>query len=245
MIPKKIHYCWFGRGEKSELILNCIESWKKYCPDYEIIEWNENSLDVNATLYTKQAYEAKKWAFVSDYARLYALYHEGGVYFDTDVEVLKPIDEFLKNVSFTGFEVKDSPITAVMGAHPGDRMIKTLLDYYNTAEFINSDGSLNLITNTHIITQSFIEKGVNLNGKLQTVGDMTIYPQIVFCPNNFSRIFNKPSNKSYTIHHFDQSWKNAKQNKNFVYRVRRYLVGLLRNTIGTNKLEIIASKRTK
>ena len=243
MIPKKIHYCWFGRGEKSELILKCIESWKTYCPDYEIIEWNEDSLDINATLYTKQAYEAKKWAFVSDYARLYALYHEGGVYFDTDVEVLKPIDEFLENESFTGFEVKDSPITAVMGAHQGDEMIKTLLDYYNTAEFINSDGSLNLTTNTHIITQIFVEKGVELNGKLQTIGNTTIYPQVVFCPNNLSRVFNRPSKKSYTIHHFDQSWKNAKKNKNFAYRVRRYIVGLLRNTIGTNKLEKISSKR--
>ncbi|MBE6824277.1 MAG: glycosyl transferase [Ruminococcaceae bacterium] len=241
MIPKKIHYCWFGRGQKSELILKCIESWKKYCPDYEIIEWNEDNLDVNATLYTKQAYENKKWAFVSDYARLYALYNEGGVYFDTDVEVLKPIDEFLKNKSFTGFEVKDSPVTAVMGACAGDSVIKMLLDYYDGAKFINDDGTMNMVTNTHIITEDFIKNGVKLNGKLQTIKNMTIYPQIVFCPNNFSRIFNKPSKKSYTIHHFDQSWKNSRRKDSFLYRVRRYVIGLLRNTIGTNRLESIAS----
>ena len=244
MIPKKIHYCWFGRGEKSELILNCIESWKKYCPDYEIIEWNEDNIDVNATLYTKQAYEAKKWAFVSDYARLYALYHEGGLYFDTDVEVLKPMDEFLGEEFFTGFEVKDSPITAVMGAKSKNIAIKNLLDYYNTAKFVNSDGTLNLLSNTHIITDDFIKKGVKLNGKKQIVDGITIYPQIVFCPNNFTRIFNKPSDKSYTIHHFDQSWKNSKRRDSLIYRVRRYIVGLLRNTVGTNRLESI-SKRIK
>lgn len=241
MIPKKIHYCWFGRGQKSDLILKCIESWKKYCPDYEIIEWNEDNLDVNATLYTKQAYESKKWAFVSDYARLYALYHEGGIYFDTDIEVLKSIDKFLENDSFTGFESKDSPITAVMGAHPENQTIKALLDYYDTAKFINDDGTMNLLTNTHIITEDFINNGVKLNGKLQTIGNMTIYPQIVFCPNNFSRIFNKPSKKSYTIHHFDQSWKNSKRNNSFLYRVRRYVVGVLRNTIGTNRVESISN----
>lgn len=241
MIPKIIHYCWFGRGQKSELILKCIESWKKYCPDYEIIEWNEDNLDVNATLYTKQAYENKKWAFVSDYARLYALYTMGGIYFDTDVEVLKPMDEFLNEDSFTGFEVKDSPITAVMGAHSKNPIIKSLLDYYDTAEFVKEDGTLNMLTNTHIITKDFIEKGVRLNGKKQVVDGMTIYPQIVFCPNNFSRIFNKPSKKSYTIHHFDQSWKSTSRKTTFLFRLRRYIVGLLRNSVGTNRLESISN----
>lgn len=243
MIPKKIHYCWFGRGEKSELILNCIASWKKYCPDYEIIEWNEDSLDINATLYTKQAYEAKKWAFVSDYARLYALYHEGGVYFDTDVEVLKPIDKFLKNESFTGFEVKDILGSAVIGARAKNPIIKKLLDYYSTVNFINEDGTLNLVTNTHTITDEYIKHGLKLNGKYQNIHGTIVYPQIVFNPNNFSRIFNISSKKSYTIHHFDESWKNVRRKKNFVYRVRRYMVGLLRNTIGTNKLESLAAKR--
>lgn len=243
MIPKKIHYCWFGRGQKSELILRCIESWKKYCPDYEIIEWNEDNLDVNATRYTKQAYEAKKWAFVSDYARLYALYTEGGIYLDTDVELLKPLDCFLEHEAFTGFEVKDSPITAVMGAVKEHHIIKMLLDYYDTADFINEDGSLNLLTNTHIITKYFIEQGVLLNGKKQTIDSMVIYPQIVFCPNNFSRIFEKPSKKTYAIHHFDQSWKNSQRNNSFMYRFRRYVVGVLRNTLGTDRVENLSKLR--
>ncbi len=114
MIPKIIHYCWFGRGQKSEKIKACIASWKKYLPDYEIVEWNEDNFDLSSNLYVKQAYDSKKWAFVSDYVRLYALYHFGGIYMDTDVEVLKSLDEFLDAPSFTGFKTKDSPITAVL-----------------------------------------------------------------------------------------------------------------------------------
>jgi mannosyltransferase OCH1-like enzyme len=243
MIPKKIHYCWFGRGQKSELILRCIESWKKYCPDYEIIEWNEDNLDISSCDYAREAYEAKKWAFVSDYARLYALYSEGGVYLDTDVELLKPLDCFLEHEAFTGFEVKDSPITAVMGARESHPIIKMLLDYYDTAHFVNQDGSMNLLTNTHIITEYFIKQGVLLNGKKQSITDMVIYPQIVFCPNNFSRIFDKPSKKTYAIHHFDQSWKNSKRNTSFLFKCRRYFVGLLRNLLGTETVENMSKLR--
>ena len=97
MIPKKIHYCWFGRGEKSKKIKKCIESWRKYCPDYEIVEWNEDNFDVYQNAYTKYCYDNKKYAFLSDYARLLIVYFEGGIYYDTDVEVIKPINDLLKN----------------------------------------------------------------------------------------------------------------------------------------------------
>ena len=108
MIEKKIHYCWFGKGEMKPLMKKCIKSWKKYCPDYEIIEWNEDNFDVNSTLWTKQAYEAKKYAFVSDYVRLKVLYEHGGIYMDTDVEVVKPIDEFLSHDAFCGYETLET-----------------------------------------------------------------------------------------------------------------------------------------
>ena len=238
MIPKIIHYCWFGRNPKPELIQTCIQSWKKYCPDYEIIEWNEDNFDVNCCQYTQEAYEAKKWAFVSDFARLYVLYHYGGLYFDTDIEMLKPIDIFLSDHAFTGFESNDSPITAVMGAEKHHPLFKQLLEYYNDVCFINEDGSFNMLTNTHIITEIFLKKGIKTNGKKQTVEGVTIYPQIFFCPNNFTRIFDKPSRKSYTIHHFDQSWKSDRiEKKSMKQKARRFIVGKLRNLYGTDRLE--------
>lgn len=238
MIPKIIHYCWFGNNPKSELIKKCIESWGKYCPDYNIIEWNEENFDVNSCRYIKEAYEAKKWAFVSDYARLYVLYHYGGIYLDTDVELLKPIDRFLSEKAFTGFESKDSLITAVMGTEKNNKLFEELLKYYDTASFVLEDGRYNQITNTHIITDYFIKNGIKPNGKKQTVHGITVYPQIYFCPNNLSRVFDIPSSKSYAIHHFDQSWKDIKiVKKNIIQRIRRYIIGVLRNLVGTDRLE--------
>ena len=246
MIPKIIHYCWFGGNPKPDLINSCIRSWKKYCPDYEIIEWNEDNFDVNICRYTHEAYEAGKWAFVSDFARLYVLYNYGGIYFDTDVEVLRPIDEFLTDSAFTGFESNDSPVTAVMGAKKNHPLFGQLLGYYKDVPFINEDGSYNMLTNTHIITDVFLEKGIKMNGRKQIIEGMTVYPQIYFCPNNFSRIFDKPSHKSYTIHHFDQSWKSEKtEEKTFAQKVRRYFVGVLRNLYGTDRLERIRDNKKK
>ncbi len=243
MIPKIIHYCWFGGNPKSELIIRCIDSWKKFLPDYEIREWNEETFDVHCNTYVEQAYEAKKWAFVSDYARLYALYHYGGVYLDTDVEVLKDLSCFLDNEAFTGFEANDSPVTAVMGAKPKNNEFKELLDYYNDRTFIKNDGSYDMTTNTTIITEILKNKGIVLNGKTQTIDSIKIYPQIYFCPNNLSRVWNKPSKKSYTIHHFDQSWKsNKKDTTSFTNKIRRYLLGLLRNVIGTDGVVKIKTK---
>lgn len=238
MIPKVIHYCWFGRNPKSGLILECINSWKEHCSDYQIIEWNEDNFDVNVCDYVKEAYNAKKWAFVSDYARLFALYNYGGIYMDTDVELLKPLDVFLREKMFTGYETNDSPITALMGAEPHSDFVFQLMSYYDDKHFQNTDGSLNLVTNTHIISDAVLAQGLIPNGKKQTVGGMTVYPSIYFCPNNISRIFNIPSRQSYAIHHFDQSWKSEKKDSmSFSRRIRRYAVGVLRNTIGTKNIE--------
>ena len=237
MIPKIIHYCWFGKGSKSDLILNCIESWHLILPDYRIIEWNEENFDINICTFTRDAYGHRKWAFVSDYVRLWALYKYGGVYFDTDVEVLKPIDSFLKNSFFTGFESKDFPVTAVMGSIPQFNMIADLLDFYSHYNFINDDGSLNTKPNTYLLSDKIASYGIKRNGRYQCVNNISVYPQIIFCPNNLSRIWNKPSKRSYSIHHFDQSWRDDKRDfSSLVGRIRRYTVGLLRNTIGTKNL---------
>lgn len=243
MIPKKIHYCWFGRGEKSDKIKACLSSWEKYLPDYEIMEWNEDTFDLDSNIYVKQAYEARKWAFVSDYVRLYALYHCGGIYMDTDVEVLKPFDAFLESPAFTGFETKDSPITAVFGSEKGNSVIWELLKEYEGRQFVLPDGSFDLTTNTTAITESFLSMGVVPNGKFQKLDNVYIYPQIYFCPNNFTRIWDKPSKKSYAIHHFEGSWKDSKtRSSRLISNCRRYLVGVLRNTVGTKRLSSLKRK---
>ena len=152
MIPKTIHYVWFGRGEKSDRTKLCIESWKKYLPDYEIIEWNEDNFDINFNKWTKKSYEEKKYAFTSDVARLWVLYNYGGIYMDTDVEVYKPLDEFLNEEAFTGFEDINYPVTATLGAEKGNPVIKKMLDYYNDLDFILYDDWRDYIKNERTST---------------------------------------------------------------------------------------------
>lgn len=237
MIPKIIHYCWFGHNAKSGLIKKCIDSWRKYCPDYEIVEWNEENFNINICKYTKEAYEANKWAFVSDYARLYALYTVGGIYLDTDVELTKNFDIFLCDKAFTGFESKDCPITAVIGAEKGNNIIKELLDEYNGRSFLKPNGSYDMTTNTVSITKYMSSKGILLNGKKQQCDGLIIYPQVMFCPNDITRVWNGMSSKTYAIHHFDQSWKSETvDNRNFKYRLVRYIKGSIRNIVGTQFL---------
>jgi Glycosyltransferase sugar-binding region containing DXD motif len=205
-IPKIIHYCWFGGNPKSTLILKCIASWQKYLPDYELMEWNEQSFDVFANLYTKQAFEHKKWAFVSDYARLYALYNHGGIYLDTDVEIFQNLDIFLQHTFFSGFEKTYkgglSPITALIGAQKKHVLISELLAAYNECSFIDTDNpnKLDLTTNTHRISQHLIQAyQVKINDTYQVLQhDVHIYPSNYFC--NYGH-------NTYAVHHFSASWK--------------------------------------
>ena len=149
MIPKKIHYCWFGRNPLPPLALKCIESWKRYLPDYEIKEWNEDNFDVNMIPYTKEAYEAKKYAFVSDYARYWILYQYGGLYFDTDVEIIKNMDDIIARGPFMGCEneanlgATSTELGLGLGCNPGLLFYKEMLDLYGTLHFVNPNGSYN------------------------------------------------------------------------------------------------------
>lgn len=206
MIPKIIHYCWFGRGKMPQLAQNCIKSWKKNCPDYSIKEWNEDNFDLNLFPYTREAYDHKKFAFVTDVVRLYALYHEGGIYMDTDVEVIKPLDPFLNNVAFSGFEDDKLLPTGIMASVKGGQWAKDNLDYYIGRHFILPDGSMDTTTNVIIITNYMVKKGAVLNNTLQVFpGLFTLYPKDFFCPMSFSREL-KLTENSVTIHHFSGSW---------------------------------------
>jgi hypothetical protein len=212
MIEKKIHYVWMGKGKKSELILNCIKSWKKNLSDYEIIEWNEENFDITSNKYVFEAYQNKKWAFVSDYVRLYALYNYGGIYLDTDMEILKPIDHFLQHRAFSGFESKDYIPTGIMGAEKAHPWIKDLLQYYENKSFIKSDGSFDLTPNVDNITKITIENyGLRLNNKHQKLkDDLYLYPKEFFCPSDYGDSLKQKQKKltlnSHSIHHYNGSW---------------------------------------
>ncbi len=209
MIPKKIHYCWFGGNPLPELAQKCIESWKKYCPDYEIIEWNEKNFDVNCNRYCAEAYAAKKWAFVSDVARLYALVHEGGIYMDTDVEVTKPLDAFLELDAFSGFESFDRIPTGIMAAAKGHVLFTELLNDYENDGFFNEDGTPNLTTNVTRITNNCLKHGLILNNTKQTVNGFTLFPNDYFCPKDCETKIVTITENTHTIHHFDGSWLSA------------------------------------
>ena len=206
-IPKVIHYCWFGGNPLPELAIKCIESWKKYCPDYEIKEWNENNFDINCCAYVKEAYEMKKWAFVSDVARLYALVNVGGVYMDTDVEVLKPLDNLLEYEAFSGFESETQIPTGLMACTKGHGMFEEFLEEYNMIHFIRNDGSMDLTTNVTRITKTCMKYGLKKNNTLQTINGFTLLPKDYLCPKDLETKEIYLTENSYAIHHFDGSWK--------------------------------------
>ena len=207
MIPKIIHYCWFGGKEKPEDVLKMIASWKKHCPDYEIKEWNETNFDIHLNRYTEEAYQQKKWAFVSDVARLWALVHEGGIYMDTDVEVIRPLDNLLANKAFIGFEGTQWIGTNLMGTEPHNAFLQAFLEDYNHRNFTNPDGTLNQTTNVEEITSRFLtQHNLVRNGKQQQAGDFTIYPTDYFSPYDYINGKVRITANTYSIHWFSQSW---------------------------------------
>lgn len=206
-MEKIIHYCWFGGAEKPKLVLKCIESWKKRLPDYEIKEWNENNFDIECCRFVKEAYQARNFAFVSDYARAKALYKYGGIYLDTDVEVLKSFDRFLNDRFFVGFEEKAFIGTCVMGADKESPILKEYMAHYENAAYINGDGSKYTDTNVVLLTRLLEEKGLVRNDKEQTVdGYIKVYPRTFFSPYDYINGINYITENSYSIHHFALLW---------------------------------------
>lgn len=218
LIPRKIHYCWFGKGKKSALGEACINSWKKNCPDYEIIEWNEDNYDIDKYRYVKQAYENKQWAFVSDVARLDIIYEHGGIYVDTDVEILRNIDELLCQKAFMAFHGKQVNTGLGFGAVKGLPIMKILLDDYVKREFVKSDGSFDKTICPVIQTSTLEKMGLIANGEFQQVGDLVVYPDDYFAGiiGKYGR--NIPTAWGYMHHHFEGTW-----NKQNVVRVNKII----------------------
>ncbi len=197
-----------------ELAKKCIESWKKFCPDYEIIEWNESNFDVNCCDYAREAYAAKKWAFVSDYARFKILYEQGGLYFDTDVEIIKPLDEIITKGGFMGREedVSESVGPGLgLGVNPGLGLYNELLKGYHTRHFINEDGSYNLKTVVSYTTEILLKHGLKNNNEIQFVAGLYIYPKEYFCPMDYQTGELKITDNTYSIHHYTASWYDESQ----------------------------------
>ncbi len=206
MIPKIIHYCWFGGNPLPEMAQRCIASWKQHCPEYEIIEWNENNFDITINEYVKEAYEKKKWAFVSDVARLYALVSYGGIYMDTDVEVIKPLDSLLEYEAVSGFESETRIPTGLMACEKNHRMFIEFLSEYENRHFLRSDGSMDLTTNVTSITRTCDKYGLIKNNTKQTVNGFTLLPSDYLCPKDVESKEIHLTDNTLCIHHFDGSW---------------------------------------
>lgn len=212
MIPKIIHYCWFGGKEKPALAQACLRSWKRFAPDFELREWNESNFDLSsAPLYVRQAMEARRWAFVTDYVRLVALTRYGGVYMDTDVELKKPLTPYLHHQAFAGFEAVDRVQTGLLACEPGFPLFEDFLHHYDTAVFLREDGSTDLTTNVEILTRLCVERGLRLDNSKQCVDDLTVYPKEVFCPVEYETGKLKKSRKTVCIHWFSASWHTQQE----------------------------------
>ncbi|SFO24701.1 Glycosyltransferase sugar-binding region containing DXD motif-containing protein [Pseudobutyrivibrio sp. UC1225] len=206
LIPKKIHYFWFGGAEKSASVLRCIDSWKKSCPDFEIIEWNENNYDIHKHPFMEKAFNDKKWAFVSDYARLDVLVQYGGIYLDTDVEVLKDLSPLCESEAFIGFERDD-----LIGDGQG---FGGVVNYPIFKEMLSEyDGLEEYIESPKLRTKVLLNHGLRLDGSRQKLDGMEIYPVEYFCPKSWSTGKIKITANTFSIHHFDESWKGKGSRK--------------------------------
>lgn len=206
MIPRKIHYCWFGQSEKPKLAQKCIESWKKFCPDYEIIEWNEDNFNLDYNEYTRYCYDHKKWAFLSDYVRLVVVAEHGGIYFDTDVELLKKPDELLEYEAFFGFENENNISTGLgFGAEINHETVVAMKQVFDDL-CPNSEGDYDLVACPALNTKALLTYGVVLNGKQQNVLGAEILPSEYFNPYDDPTGKLMKTNKTVSVHWYSKSW---------------------------------------
>lgn len=239
MIPKKIHYCWFGRNAKPKLFVKCFQSWRKYCPDYEIIEWNEDNFNLNeAPEYVREAYKEKKWAFVSDYVRFVALVKYGGIYLDTDMELIRPLDCFLDNLAFASTENGYYISAGAMGCVPGFQMFTEFKDYYKGRSFYTTNGDQDLTTVVIMITNYCIARGYKPGNTYQIISGLTVYPSDYFYPFSHEYGIMRKTENTVAIHWFASSWVSKQRRKDIKIRriknrIKRRMVGI----IGEDKFE--------
>lgn len=235
-IPKVIHYCWFGKKPLPDSAKKCIASWEKFFPDYKIKEWNEQNFNINCCNYVREAYDAGKWAFVSDYARFWILYHEGGLYFDTDVEIIKDMEPIINRGAFMGCETIDKCAPGLgLGVNPGLGLYKEILDYYENIHFMSDlNHPETVVDHTTKILREYGWKG---NGEVEQVAGITIYPPDYLCPMDYRTGKIRITENTYSIHWYTASWQSKYS------RVKTKIQHLLGNQI-TNRI-IDIKKRVK
>ena len=206
-IPKVIHYCWFGKGKMPALAEKCIKSWKKYCPQYKIVCHNEENFDITENRYAKEAYEAGKWAFVSDYVRLKVLYDEGGIYLDTDVELIKPLDKLIEETGYMGFDDNGIISTGLgFACEKGNELVGALLKDYDNISFVLPDGSYDMTPCPDRNTKTMISLGMNTDNKDQVFMGIHMLPEDYLCPMKYYTGRKIITKNTYSIHHFCASW---------------------------------------
>ncbi|WP_158962238.1 glycosyltransferase family 32 protein [Myroides fluvii] len=223
MIPKKIHLCWFGRGAYPEEMQLCLKSIEQYLPQYEVIIWTEDNFDIASYRFAQEAYQEKKYAFVSDVCRLHALNEQGGIYFDTDIEIVQNFDAFLAHQFFCGFESDRLLSTAVLGSEKNNLMLQKLLDAYRNKSFYRKHLYKKYYTtpNTITITQEFLLRGLQLTNQKQELegGKYVIYPQAFFSPKDWNTGVYTITPDTHAIHHFSGSWMGGENRKDWIKRL--------------------------
>lgn len=231
MIPKIIHLCWLSGDPYPPKIAKCLETWKEYLPDYEVVLWDTKRFDLESSIWVRQAFEKKKYAFAADYIRFYALYHFGGIYLDSDVEVLKSFDVFLDLPYFIGAEKAQTPEAAIIGAEKGCDWIKACLDYYQNRPFVKEDSSLDIKTVPDIMIQQIkqikpvrvlsLEESLHIRD-FDMQNEMLVMNDVFFSPKVFDSRIVEITPYTYAIHHYQNSWFSAKAKA--YYRLRAMVV---------------------
>ena len=251
MIPKIIHYCWFGGKELPQSAIDCITSWKKYLPDFEIKCWNEETFDVNSHQFVKECYEAKKYGFIVDVLRNYVLINEGGIYLDTDVEFIKPLDYEMLNLSaFISYEINNFPNVGLVASEKNGRLVNDVFDLYNDRDFINEDGNFNQSFTGPMGYKKILEdRGLTLDGIYKNENNyVVIYPQEYFSPKSYETGLIELSKNTYAIHHYEATWIDDKElfyNNQRIGKILKYLKSALNESKNENELLNLLKKELK